>query len=148
MRNKSIKWLSPISVILALTFIFGTGSHALAKPPAQADLGPSGFDNHYGCGLVNAARATGISNNNEPGDTIPPVTTIELSGLQGNGDWYRSDVTVGLTAVDNPGGSGVAKTEYSLDAGETWHTYSSPPHHYHRTYQTYSIGQVVGQCRQ
>ena len=95
MRNKSIKWMSPISIILALTFIFGTASHAFAQP-------------------------------NEPGDTIPPITTIELSSLKGNGDWYRSDVTVGLTAVDNPGGSGVAKTEYSLDGGGTWQTYTSP----------------------
>ncbi len=90
------------------------------------DLGPSGFDSYYGCGLVNAARATGVASNNESGDTIPPITTIELSGLKGNRDWYRSDVTVGLTAVDNPGGSGVAKTEYSLDGGGTWHTYTSP----------------------
>ena len=90
------------------------------------DLGPSGFDSYYGCGLVNAARATGVASNNESGDTIPPITTIELSGLKGNGDWYRSDVTVGLTAEDNPGGSGVAKTEYSLDDGKTWHTYTSP----------------------
>ena len=37
MRNKSIKWMSPISVILALTFIFGTAGHAFAQPPDQAE---------------------------------------------------------------------------------------------------------------
>ena len=37
-----------------------------------------------------------------------------------------SDVEVTLAATDNPGGSGVAETRYSLDAGETWNTYTSP----------------------
>ncbi|GAI19371.1 unnamed protein product, partial [marine sediment metagenome] len=64
--------------------------------------------------------------NNELSDTIPPTTGIELSGLQGNKGWYRSDVTVELTALDNAGGSGVAETQYSLDGGQTWQSYHEP----------------------
>ncbi len=101
------------------------------------DLGPSGWDSWYGCGLVNAAEAVDVaspstatsgdgSDNNEPGDKIAPTTRIEISGLQGNREWYRSDVTVELTAVDNTGGSGVAGTQYSLDGGKTWQNYGEP----------------------
>ncbi|HWI63279.1 MAG TPA: PKD domain-containing protein [Symbiobacteriaceae bacterium] len=62
------------------------------------------------------------------GDTAPPVTQIHLNGTMGGGGWYRSDVTVTLTAVDHPAGlaSGVALTEYSLDSGATWQTYAGP----------------------
>ncbi|MBP7822654.1 MAG: hypothetical protein KA034_02480, partial [Candidatus Moranbacteria bacterium] len=56
-------------------------------------------------------------------DTIPPSTEIALTGTQGQNDWYTGDVTVTLTATDNENGSGVEKTEYSLDAGVTWNTY-------------------------
>ena len=45
-------------------------------------------------------------------DTTPPTTTA--TGAV-NGRWYRTAVTVTLTASDNVGGSGVASTEYSLD---------------------------------
>jgi parallel beta-helix repeat protein len=58
-------------------------------------------------------------------DTIPPTTTITLSCILGKGGWYRSDVEVSLTAVDNPGGSGVDTTSYSLD-GTQWQTYLAP----------------------
>jgi len=44
----------------------------------------------------------------------------------GGYDWYVSDVEVTLTATDNDGGSGVAKTEYSLDSGERWNFYITP----------------------
>jgi len=58
-------------------------------------------------------------------DIIPPVTSIILEGQLGIDNWYRSDVQVTLTAVDNPGGSGVNKIEYSFD-GTTWLPYSVP----------------------
>ncbi len=61
----------------------------------------------------------------EPGpeDTIPPITTISLSGTAGDDEWYVSDVEVTLTATDE--GGTVALIEYSFD--ETgWNTYSAP----------------------
>lgn len=58
-------------------------------------------------------------------DNTPPTTTINLSGTLGNNGWYRSNVQATLTATDNPGGSGVNKTQYSLN-GIAWNTYSAP----------------------
>jgi parallel beta-helix repeat protein len=58
-------------------------------------------------------------------DNIPPTTTTSLSGTLANNGWYISDVQVTLTATDNEGGSGVAKTEYSFD-GTSWNTYLAP----------------------
>ena len=58
-------------------------------------------------------------------DGIAPTTKISLSGTLGNNGWYVSNVHVALTATDNEGGSGVAKTEYSFD-GITWNTYTAP----------------------
>jgi len=59
------------------------------------------------------------------GDNVPPTTTATLSGTFGNNNWYTTDVQVTLTATDNEGGSGVAKTEYSFD-GISWNVYSAP----------------------
>ncbi|MFC2017405.1 S8 family peptidase [Chloroflexota bacterium] len=56
-------------------------------------------------------------------DRIPPTSTMVLRGTMGNYDWYVSDVKVEILATDNPGGSGLAKKEYSLDGGETWDIY-------------------------
>jgi len=58
-------------------------------------------------------------------DIIAPATALGLSGTLGNNSWYISDVQVALTATDNEGGSGVARTEYSFD-GTNWNTYTAP----------------------
>ncbi|HTG80959.1 MAG TPA: hypothetical protein VL949_03390, partial [Geobacteraceae bacterium] len=57
-------------------------------------------------------------------DTTQPTTSATLTGTKGSDDWYTTSVTVTLTAVDDVGGSGVAKTEYSLD-NVTWLTYAA-----------------------
>jgi hypothetical protein len=49
-------------------------------------------------------------------DTVPPTTSV--TGAEDL--WHNKPVTLTFSAVDNPGGSGVAYTEYSLDRGETW----------------------------
>jgi ABC-type transport system substrate-binding protein len=54
-------------------------------------------------------------------DTIPPVTSISLSGSSGTMGWYISPVNVTLSASD---GSGLNWTKYRLDGG-SWQTYSS-----------------------
>jgi len=48
-------------------------------------------------------------------DTIPPITTHQFEGTAGEGDWYRSTVTVTLTAED--GESGVDIIYYKIDEG-------------------------------
>lgn len=60
-----------------------------------------------------------------PSDTTPPVTTAGVDGPAGLGGWYTGPVSVTLTASDGSGGSGVASTEYRLDAGAT-QSYSGP----------------------
>jgi len=59
-------------------------------------------------------------------DSTPPTTTIDVDGTLGSDDWYVSTATVTLSAADEPGGSGVAYTEYSTDGGDTWTTYTEP----------------------
>jgi hypothetical protein len=56
---------------------------------------------------------------------IPPVTTASIVGTMGDNGWYRSDVEVTLTAVDNSGSFGVALTEYRID-GDSPETYQGP----------------------
>ncbi|MGY5877346.1 MAG: hypothetical protein RTU30_16455 [Candidatus Thorarchaeota archaeon] len=56
-------------------------------------------------------------------DTALPVTTPELSGTEGNNDWWISEVTVNLTAVDDE--SGIGSTFYSLDEID-WALYDVP----------------------
>ncbi len=49
-------------------------------------------------------------------DNSPPITTIELSGVEGSNGWYTSNVTVTLIATDND--SGVKEIHYILNNGE------------------------------
>jgi hypothetical protein len=56
-------------------------------------------------------------------DGTPPATAAQVTGSEKNG-WYSTDVTVALNAADDL--SGVEKTEYSLDEGNTWIIYSEP----------------------
>lgn len=87
------------------------------------DLGAAGWDAQYGQGLANAYAAVNFS---EPPDQTAPTTTISLDGTPGTYGWYRSDVVVTLNAADNPGGSGLAETRYSVDGGTVWNTYTGP----------------------
>jgi len=59
-------------------------------------------------------------------DNIPPVTGMHFDGTKGQNAWFTSDVTVTLSAEDNPGGSGVKGMEWSMDNGATWQIYTSP----------------------
>ena len=49
-------------------------------------------------------------------DTVPPATTTKADRL-----WHRHPVTLGFSATDNAGGSGVERTLYKIDAGP-WQT--------------------------
>ncbi|MCL4424296.1 MAG: hypothetical protein M1299_13185 [Firmicutes bacterium] len=60
-----------------------------------------------------------------PLDKTPPTTEALLGGTPGLNGWYTSDVQVTLSASDNAGGTGVARTEYSFD-GTTWALYTAP----------------------
>ncbi len=58
-------------------------------------------------------------------DTVPPTVTATVSGTQDADGNYVDQATVTLAATDNDGGSGVASTEYKLDAG-AWTPYTAP----------------------
>lgn len=47
-------------------------------------------------------------------DTIPPTTTASASPSPNANGWNNTTVTVTLSAVDNPGGSGVKQLQFSL----------------------------------
>jgi len=51
-----------------------------------------------------------------PDPGVPPVTTSTLDGTVGENGWYRSAVTVRLSATD-PDGDAIAGIHYSLDGG-------------------------------
>jgi len=70
------------------------------------------------------AQPSSILNEQESSDLAKPETNINILGTQGNDNWYISSVQVLLTASDNESGSGILKTEYSLDNGQTWQVYT------------------------
>lgn len=61
----------------------------------------------------------------QPGDTIAPTVTSEVTGNKDTAGNYLDVATVALTATDNPGGTGVSKVEYKLDDG-AWTAYTAP----------------------
>jgi hypothetical protein len=52
-------------------------------------------------------------------DAIPPTTTATASPGPNTAGWNNTDVTVTLTATDNPGGSGVQAITYTLTGAQT-----------------------------
>ncbi|MFF5174899.1 ThuA domain-containing protein [Micromonospora sp. NPDC000089] len=58
-------------------------------------------------------------------DKAAPVTTATVSGTPTAG-WHTGPVAVTLAAKDEAGGSGVARTEYQLDAATAWTAYAGP----------------------
>ncbi len=65
-------------------------------------------------GNVEAAHSQPVSVQ-ESTDTTPPTTTIACNGAPCQSGPYYQPVTVSLSAVDNPGGYGVAHTYYTTD---------------------------------
>lgn len=57
-------------------------------------------------------------------EVVTPSTTISLSGTQGSAGWFKSDVTVSLSATD-VSNTGINRTEYSFN-GSVWTRYTGP----------------------
>ena len=53
-----------------------------------------------------------------PPDHTPPATKATVSPLPNSAGWDASNVTVGLSATDNTGGSGVKQVQYSLSGAQ------------------------------
>jgi len=89
-----------------------------------------------GEGLSSTYAETVISLNDEleelngaPIDALAPTSSVQINGTIGLNDWFVSDVVITSNASDNPGGSGVARIEWSLDNGRTWNLYTEPFEH-------------------
>jgi hypothetical protein len=59
-------------------------------------------------------------------DSTPPTTSIGFDGTVGTNGWFKTDVTVTLSASDNTGGSGVASTWYRVGTIGSYVQYSAP----------------------
>jgi hypothetical protein len=51
-------------------------------------------------------------------DTVSPTTTASVSPAANDAGWNRADVTVTLSAVDNPGGSGVREIVFAATGAQ------------------------------
>jgi hypothetical protein len=58
-------------------------------------------------------------------DTTKPQVSVGLAGTSTGTSSYAGDVTVSVSASDEPGGSGIASVRYSLDGGPST-AYSTP----------------------
>lgn len=72
-------------------------------------------------GNAEAAKTTKITIKT---DSLPPATTVQLSGTIGSNGYYVCNVQVLLSAKDDY--AGVGRTEYSLDNGLNWILYENP----------------------
>ncbi|MEK6840088.1 MAG: hypothetical protein AABX72_04035, partial [Nanoarchaeota archaeon] len=61
---------------------------------------------------------------NQSQDITKPETNISVEGTVGDNNWHLSNVQITLNAQDD--NSGILKTEYSLDNGNTWDIYTVP----------------------
>jgi hypothetical protein len=81
-----------------------------------------GQDTLYSC-VANVSPGIVTTADLAPETTAPQTTaTVSPAAPNGENGWYTTDVTMSLSATDDC--SGVAKTEYSIDNGETWIPYS------------------------
>jgi hypothetical protein len=60
-------------------------------------------------------------------DSTAPTTAHALAPAapNGSGGWYTTSPQVTLSATDNTGGSGVARTEYRIDGAAAWTPYTA-----------------------
>jgi hypothetical protein len=71
-----------------------------------------------------AGNAEAVKSQTVQVDGVPPTTTALCNSTSCSFGWYKKSVTVTLSAVDNPGGSGVAATYYTTNGSTP--TTSSP----------------------
>ncbi|NTW80237.1 MAG: S8 family serine peptidase, partial [Geobacteraceae bacterium] len=104
-----------------------TPRYAMASEVVNGTLYVIGGDNNTGSALgINEAWVIG-STPPPVVDTTPPTTTAGFTGTIGNNGWYTSDVQVTLSATDEPGGSGLDKTEYNIPTEfGYWRVYDAP----------------------
>ena len=134
----SSAYSSPVTVTLAATDGGGSGVAAIrytldgSEPTVSSPLysGPftvsqttsityRAWDN---VGNVEEAKSQVVAVELPPADTTPPSTSIACNGSSCSTGWYRTSVTITLSATDDA--SGVAFIRYTLDGSDP--TGSSP----------------------
>jgi hypothetical protein len=70
-------------------------------------------------GNVEGAKTAAEATTTVSLDTTPPTTTAVVSPPPNAAGWNNSNVTITLTSVDNPGGSGVEQITYSATGAQT-----------------------------
>jgi hypothetical protein len=117
-----------------------TGTQVFSNLPVTTDLkglvnlGLEGttldLDNNGDDIIDQTVLPTSIVNSLASDDIIPPVTTAVVIGNQGQVGFYKSDVSVSLSAldpeVDGQAASGLQIILYTLDHGQTFNNYSKP----------------------
>ena len=101
--------------------VFGRASIDFGDPISLPTTGPvlnlpAGF-------TVNSLRA-GVVNNRfvgagAPPDTTPPTTSAVPSLAPNANGWNNTNITVALSATDDPGGSGVREIHFSLSGAQS-----------------------------
>jgi YVTN family beta-propeller protein len=71
--------------------------------------------NHIICGSVQTFSPLAIFQSQGPTDTTPPHTMAAASPPPNAAGWNNSNVSVSLNAMDNAGGSGVARISYAIN---------------------------------
>lgn len=82
---------------------------------------PSGSNLIANTGFLTSNETPSASDSVQIGvvlETTPPVTTATLSPAANAAGWNNTDVDLTLSAVDEPGGSGVRLIGYSIDGGD------------------------------
>ena len=59
-------------------------------------------------------------------DQTPPETEVKLTGTKGQNGWFTGNVRIKLTAEGEATGSGVLKTEYTINNNPDIQTYNGP----------------------
>jgi peptidoglycan/xylan/chitin deacetylase (PgdA/CDA1 family) len=111
-------------------FIVGTGGQGLDTPAAQLPTSQVLNDTTHGVLRMTLHAGsydwsfvpdegtftdTGTANCHGQPDVTAPATVMTCNGTTCSAGWYTDTVQATLTAVDNTGGSGVAKTYYTTD---------------------------------
>ena len=106
--------------------LMGANSVASMSFDPNATVGSFGLDQD-GNGIVDSqVQVQALLDSQQSTDDIPPVTSIEIQGTSSGNGWFIGTIQVTINAVDNPGGSGVARIEYSLDGGNSILEYNGP----------------------
>jgi hypothetical protein len=102
-------------------FTTGDALSGIASSPADVTLSTEGAgQSASGTAYDKAGNSAGAPFGDIRIDKTAPTTRDDAPTA-----WQMAKVTVHLTAVDQPDLSGVARTEYSTDGGQTWAAYDS-----------------------